>query len=292
MKRQRRLFFLVIATLCAGGIFQINRAMRTRQRAEVALARLVDGRNGVASDNGASLASRASAEGAADPVAFPNGATPSVERPRPDASKLVSAHPEVLSLFERAYRLRFDAEYRTLFDRLALSPERVERFKQRLFQDRVDQLDLRWTAESRGASRDDPAFQALRRQQEETLRMDLQAILGPEGSDALDRWRRVNGVRGFVDELAAGMSLAGTGMTLDQQDQLVQAIAHESARFQKGGSAMPWDANWDAIMAKAPAFLTDAQVAALRENGDQRVRFVWMLPQFYAQHRPGTGSRK
>lgn len=60
-------------------------------------------------------------------------------------------------------------------------------------------------------------------------------------------------------------------------------FAAASARCANGRNAMPWDANWDAIMLQAPAFLSDAQLATLRADGDQKVRFVWMLPQFYAQ---------
>lgn len=277
MKRRRRLFFVIIVVLGVAGIFQSFRATDAKHRAEAALADLW--RNSGVDD----------AKRPIDSAKAPGGkALPPAEPPRPDASQLLAANPEVMALFKGAFLARFDAEYRTYFDQVALSRDGVERFKARLFQDRVDQLDLRWTAESRGVKRDDTAYQALRKQQEESLRADLLAIVGPEGYRTLEQFRRANGVRGFVDELANAMTLADRPMTLDQQDQLVQTIAEASARFQKGGSAMPWDANWDAIMAQAPGFLTDAQVAALRENGDERVRFVWRLPEFYAQHRPAA----
>lgn len=285
MNRHRLRFFVIVAVLCAAGMFQIFRAVGARHRAEAALTKLVP--PGATAPAGAfSRIANPPAGKASGPVAAAPSASPAPARP--DASRLLAAHPEVLALFQNAFHARFEAEYRTYFDQAALGPDRVARFKARLFQDKVDQLDLRWTGESQGAKRNDSVYQALRKQQEETLRNDLTAIVGQDGYAVLEQFRRANGVRGFVDELAAGMTLAGKPMTLDQQDQLVQTIAEASARFQKGGSAMPWDANWDAIMAHAPAFLTDVQVAALRENGDERVRFVWRLPEFYAQHRPGA----
>jgi hypothetical protein len=277
MKHRRPFFFAIVTVLCGLGVFQIFRARAVKQRAEAALTDLTQER-GAVGEKGSAKGKRS----------LSPGALPPPSPVRPDASQLLAANPEVLALFRGAFFARFEAEYRTYFDQVALPREKIERFKARLFQDRVDQLDLRWTAELRGAKRDDPAYQALRTQQEENLRTDLQAIVGPEGYKTLEQFRRANGVRGFVDELASAMTLANRPMTLDQQDQLVQTIAEASARFQKGGNAMPWDANWDAIMAQAPTFLTDAQVAALRENGDERVRFVWKLPEFYAQHRPAA----
>ncbi|HEX2854766.1 MAG TPA: hypothetical protein VHO24_16155 [Opitutaceae bacterium] len=282
MNRHRRFFFATIAVVCALGIFQISRAVRARHEAEAALTKLL----GPPSVAYAGTSARATnPAGAKAPSQGTLEAPPPAAVARPDASQLIAAHPEVLALFQTAFLARFESEYRTYFDQVALAPEGVARFKARLFRDKVDQLDLRWTGESQGAKRNDPVYQALRKQQEESLRADLQAIVGQAGYEALEQFRRANGVRGFVDELATGMTFAGQPMTLDQQDQLVQTIAEASARFQKGGSAMPWDANWDAIMAQAPSFLSDAQVAALRENGDERVRFVWRLPEFYAQHR-------
>lgn len=281
MKRRRSFFFMAVIVLCGLGILQTFRAMAVKHRAEAALMNLSQRPGALAQPASDGTGSSREGKGPTSAARL-RPASPA----RADASQLLAAHPEVLELFRSAFVARFDAEYRTYFDQVALSREKVERFKARMFQDRVDQLDLRWTAESRGAKRDDPAYQALRRQQEENLRTDLPAIVGPEAYSTLEQFRRANGVRGFVDELASAMLLSDRPMTLDQQDQLVQTIAEASTRFQKGGNAMPWDANWDAIMLQAPTFLTEAQVTALRENGDERVRFVWRLPEFYAQHRP------
>lgn len=291
MKRHRRFFFTIVAVLCGAGLLQIFRAVGSRHRAEAALAAVV--RPGAPEKTETPVREPTRdltppAETLVAKATAPIETLPSTSAAHPDASRLVAAHPEVLALFKTAFIARFDAEYRAYFDQIALSPERVERFKTRLFQDKIDQLDLRWIGQAQGAKRDDPAYRTLRKQQEETLSNDLKTMVGQEGYEALEQFRRANGVRGFVDDLATAMQLGDKPMTLDQQDQLVQTIAKASARFQKGGAAMPWDANWDAIMAQAPGFLTDAQVAALREHGDERVRFVWRLPEFYAQHRPGA----
>jgi hypothetical protein len=193
----------------------------------------------------------------------------------------------VRDLYEIAFRAKFDRDYRALFRKLALSPQQIDRFERRLFEDNMDKLDLHWTGEAQGLTKNDAALGAVRKEQEAALRIDLQAILGEDGYSALEQFRRANGVRGFVNDLATAMTLSERAMTLDQQDKLVQVIAEASARYQKGGNAMPWDANWDSIMAQAPSFLNEQQVAALRDNGDHYVRFVWMLPQFYAQRGNG-----
>jgi hypothetical protein len=292
MTRSQHIFLVGVAVLGTASVVQIFRATQKRQQAEVTLHALNEsgGVPRVKMDDRDVTQKLSVAATSRESSPIPQHAkSETVETPateKPDASKLLAANPEAYALFEKAFHARFDAEYRRFFDLLVLPPDRVERFKARLFRDKVDQLDLRWTGVAQGATRGDSAYQALRRQQEEALRVDLQQIVGPDGLNALDNFRRANGVRDFVEELARGMLVNGRGMTLDQQDQLVQVIAEQSARFQQGGQAMPWDANWDVIMQKAPAFLTDAQLAALREDGDQHVRFVWMLPRFYAQHRP------
>jgi hypothetical protein len=206
----------------------------------------------------------------------------------PDASQLVATHPDLAMKFEQAFRAQYAQEHAALYRRRSLSLVQIERFERRLFQDQLDKLDLSWTARMQGLKRDDPALQAVRRQQDIALEADLRSTLGADGYYALAQSRRANGVRSFVDELATTMTLSEHAMTRDQQDQLLQLVAEHSQRYQQGGLAQRWDVNWDAVMAQAPRFLNPHQVASLRTNGDRNVRFVWLLPEFYSQRGGGA----
>jgi hypothetical protein len=229
--------------------------------------------------NGGAAAASAVAE---IPTSKPNATT------GPDASQLLAAHRELVTKFEQAFRAQYAQDYAALYRRLGLSPAEAERFERRLFQDQLDKLDLSWTARTQGLKRDDPALQAVRRQQDAALETDLRAILGAEGYVALTHSRRAEGARSFINEVAAAMTLGERAMTRDQQDQLLQLVASHSQRYQQGGAAQRWDVDWDTVMAQAPRFLNPDQVVALHLHGDRNVRFVWLLPQFYAQRGGGA----
>jgi hypothetical protein len=290
MNQHRRLLLAATGLLTIVALYEATRQYALRERAELARIELTRKTSALEAEQRphlmeASVAATADAPSSVPPTTPAPGETASPSRrPARDASQLVALHPEIRARFQTAFHARFDREYRALFERLALPPEQRERFKQRLFEDQLDQLDLRWTGKSFGAERNAPEAQALRRQQEKALAADLASILGPEGNRALADFRRANGTRSFVDNVATNMSLDGQAMTRAQSDRLLQTIAEASQRYKQGGNAIPWDADWDAIMAQAPSFLSPAQVDILRIDGDHYVRrFVWKLPAFYAQ---------
>jgi hypothetical protein len=298
MSKNRRILVVVACLLGAASLYETVRQFALRERAEFERSEYERKTNALETERQHRFAKIA--VGSEPPASAPvpavsaapssDATSPPKPRPKPDASHLMASHPEVRALFQTAFHARFDREYHALFERLSLSTEQQQRFKERLFQNRLDQLDLRWTGKAMGADSNAPEAQALRRQQEEALRVDLEAILGPDGNRAIEDFRRANGTRDFVNKLGTTMTLAGVSMSLAQADRLVQAIAETSLQYRQGGNAMPWDADWDVIMTQAPSFLSPAQVEILRLDGDDYIRrLVWKLPAFYAQR--GTPAK-
>lgn len=291
MTTSRKIAWVILLGVLALGLGQLWRAHSDGMRADseiVAVRKRIDVIEGElrrAERRQATPTPSASVASTVAETKAPTGAetVASKTSTSPDASQLVATHPELVTKFEQAFRAQYTQEHTVLYRRLGLSPVQIEQFERRLFQDQLDKLDLSWTARTQGLKRDDPALQAVRRQQDIALEADLRSILGADGYDALAQSRRANGARSFVNELATTMTLAEHAMTREQQDQLLQLVADHSQRYQQGGQAQRWDVNWDAVMAQAPHFLNPDQVDSLRTNGDRNVRFVWLLPQFYAQ---------
>jgi len=92
------------------------------------------------------------------------------------------------------------------------------------------------------------------------------ALLGQDGFQQLQDYERALPVEPLVANLAGVLS-AGTDALSDIQTQQLTQLLAQSCGFYRGGDTVRLGGiDWEAVLAKAPAFLSPGQISALQTN--------------------------
>jgi hypothetical protein len=228
----------------------LDEAIR-RTRARIA----ADERDRIELQAGLSSLERVAAAGSAATARSPVG---------PGVAALLAANPSLFNLGVRAYRANLGSHYQQLYRALALSPGQIEAFEDLMTEHEEGLLDLEATAASQGIGTADPAFLALRQQQDDQLRAAQIALLGETGYRQLQQLARMQPVQDLVANLATTVALTDTPLGGAQAAEVAGFLANSSSSYRAGDPADPATIDWDVALPQARAVLSDAQYSALK----------------------------
>lgn len=165
--------------------------------------------------------------------------------------------------FEQFVRRDVEGKYGALFRQWKLSPEKRAALYALLVRDAETTLDLRGVAGAHGLDLSHPGATKLRTRQFEELLAAEKALLAPAEYQALQQSQRMAGIREGLEELASSMA-PREPLRAVQFGQLQQLLAEASSAYQGGGRATWETVDWSQVLARAPAFLSEAQLAEVR----------------------------
>ena len=207
----------------------------------------------------ATAAKPASAAAPTQPAAFPPRSKP------PGLLDFARENPQLLNEFIAFQKAQLAPRYGSLFQRLNLSPEQREKFKDIKVAAAARSSDIAAAADAQGLRRDDPAIATLRENSERRAEAELAALLGDAGMRELKEHERTANVRGFADGLAV-QTAATEPLGAMQADELTRVLAAASASYRGGNHADSRDIDWAAVDAQARSFLTRAQFEVWRRG--------------------------
>ena len=193
--------------------------------------------------------------------------------------------PQLQNLKLLAQRASLAATYGPLFERLGLSSDQIEKFKDQLLSRDEKKFDADAVREIQGLANTDPAIARFNEQNTTALQTAQQALLGDAGYRQLQDYERSIPARKIVDTFAGTAAVAGTALTPDQAEQLTQVLANTSAVFRSGGRAEAVD--WNAALPSATAILSEAQLGIIKRMllHDQYMQRIQDLAQTPASQR-------
>jgi hypothetical protein len=107
---------------------------------------------------------------------------------------------------------------------------------------------------------------------------EVKAILGEQGFQQLQEFRRVQPLQGVVGDVST-LSV-GAPLTPTQSAQLLTIFANASSSYQSGGVARPPTVDWDQVMIQAQGVLSPVQLNALKAEA-QGPKVMALIAQFY-----------
>jgi hypothetical protein len=264
---------VVGGAMLAGALGWALNAMLTVRSARIALANVENQlRSAVAEDRRltAQMAvAKTKAAEADEALAALTMAGPlrSPEQPKPSVpSRVVTSHqdaiakdPKLQALALRSNRASLIQRYGALFQSLQLSAEKVQRFSDIAMKRTEQNMDLTGIQQMDGA--DVGAVAAMRKKVDDDYRAAQKELLGNHGFQQLQEFERTMQPRTVVRNLAGAASMNGIGLTPQQADQLMHALAGGSEGYRRGGNASVAEIDWSKADAQAAQILSPAQLA-------------------------------
>lgn len=170
-------------------------------------------------------------------------------------------NPQLWNEFIQSKRVELGRMYLPLLQRLHVSPEQADRFKDIFAGSIARRSDIGAAADAQGLDYSDPAITALREQSERQLQLELAGLLGPSGFKQFEDYRRALHVRGFVDGLATQVA-ASTPLSAQQADRLERALAETNEAYRNGKDAEASSVDWESVDQQAQGILSPEQFAA------------------------------
>jgi RNA polymerase sigma factor (sigma-70 family) len=193
---------------------------------------------------------------------------------------ILYSNPEYVQLDLQRSELEMRLQYRPLYRKLGLSEEQIHEFESLMIEQQQSMLDLLAAARAKGVSVNDPALQQLRMNDsaQATVPAKLQALLGPEGFEAYNKFTSLSAgtARASVDSLAMRLYSTTTPLTPEQADKLIMVIAGNTAKPTEGGGFMNemTQPDWPVIYSQAKAFLSAPQITTL-EASNRSMQISW-----------------
>ena len=124
-------------------------------------------------------------------------------------------------------------------------------------------MDLADVLRSQGEEASGRAVAALKAKAEADYVASLRELLGETGYAQLQDYERSSWMRQMVSAVGGVAVLEHAPFSAQQADALVSVIAGASKQYQRGGSAVDDDIDWDAVLAQAKPILTAEQFSIM-----------------------------
>lgn len=173
--------------------------------------------------------------------------------------ELLAKDPLVQVLWVASRRAQITASYGPLFQALGLAPDQIEKFQAVALRREEQAMDLAAVMQSHQLAGNDPAIAALRRQADAEEQAARRELLGSAGYGRLQDYLRTLPARDMVSGLAGAAALSGAPFSAAQAEELTNAVAGASLRYQAGSVADLTDVNWEEADRVARTLLSDAQ---------------------------------
>jgi len=179
--------------------------------------------------------------------------------------------PEFVKLYLQQHQARMKLEFAPLYRRLRLTPDQIARFENAMLGGQVAVCQVLGAADAVGTSGAEPAVMDVAYEKQQTAFSQVHEALGDAGFQQFQQY--LLSLVGFdgpspremVESTAGALSLAGTPLTADQSDQLLQLITDHRRIGRRGNPALPQGAiDWAAVDAQAQGLLSAPQLQQLQ----------------------------
>ena len=220
---------------------------------------------------------------APEPAAEPKAAT------RPDTAASLEANPGLRALFRKSFQAELALRYRPFYDAARISPEQIRKFEQLMTEAEEVKMDFQTTARAQGFTTSDPALETLRAQGGAELKAAQTEVLGENGYQQLQQFRRIEPLEVAVNDLATLVARSPTPLSTAQAEQLLTTMADASSRYQSGDRADLATVDWSQTLVRAQTFLAPDQFTVFKTN--VQLQQVYALArQFYQQQGGAVGK--
>lgn len=189
------------------------------------------------------------------------------------------------------YRASLDLSNGGVFKALGLSPELIEKFKDKKVEDQLGWLEFRATADRHGLDWDSDGRDALRRGEIKLNGVNLAKLFGPQLTARWNRHRESQNVRDLVQRVASTGAYLEESMTSAQVETTTDTLIANARARDPRNAFRGWQINWEAARAQLEGALSPPQVAALQlfvqeQEADYLVaqRITQLTAQFKTQH--------
>jgi hypothetical protein len=220
----------------------------------------------------------------------PKPGAQTVRKRLPDWLSILASRPELQAAFEQAYQANRDHKYRTIYARLHLTQDQIDRLDVLAAKSAEDNADLAAATRSQNVLPTEPEIAQQQSEQTGELHRQEQAILGDASYVALQTFENQEPIRDAVGKASDMALYSGAAFTGDQKEQLTQLLAQSSGAFQQEPDSPVEAANldWSSAIARAQSFLSTSQIASLQS--ESQFQALWALEkQYFAQQ---SGSEK
>jgi hypothetical protein len=169
--------------------------------------------------------------------------------------------------------------YRALLQSLHLAPDQAKQLEV-LLEDYESKARDVWDAgNAGGVPTADPSLWALLKPDHDQLQAAVTALAGDGVYQQVAEYNRTLAARDFTTALAANLYFSDTPLTPAQSEQLVAAIAGQSAAYQQGHSAIDlYTMDWSQAYPQLAGVLSPPQLAALQNVVAARQAYVKLAP--------------
>jgi len=211
-------------------------------------------------------------------VSVPSTATKTASRQAMLANRQAYfANPDYLRLQLKIAKLGFGLQYGALYRRLGWSQEKISEFESLLLKQQRDLFTVMGAATLAGAPMDDPAVQtSFSDPSFQETHVQLEALFGPD-LPAYKEYSEMNRAmaRSTVTNLAGNLYGVGEPLSAAQAESLSRLIGNKTPKgsVKVSGFGTPAQTDWNAVYDEATAFLSPAQVSALRAVSERNDLF-------------------
>ena len=179
-------------------------------------------------------------------------------------------------------RAEVRAMYDLFFRKQNLTSEQIRSFEDNAIKKEDQIMDLQAVAESQGLTPNNPGYNKLWNQQETEYEATQHATLGDPVFAQWKEYERTKSLREMVSGFAGASVLMGQPYTIQQAEDLVQALAKTSTRYQNGNAASLESVDWKAADTEAQKILTPEQLALFistepKIGGSRQLSQFWKL---------------
>jgi hypothetical protein len=161
-------------------------------------------------------------------------------------------------------RAKLGLQYLPLYQALHLTDQQATQVTALFADFMARRADILIAAQGQGLTRDDPAVDKMVLKEADDLKASITDILGPDGYQQWQNYRRTAPIYDFEQTLAANLYYSATPLSAAQAAQLAPQMAQLSSNF--GSPRGPYDLDtMDPAKARAvaSAFLSETQMSAL-----------------------------
>jgi hypothetical protein len=154
-----------------------------------------------------------------------------------------------------------DQNYGTLFAKLRLTPQQIERFKNLVVAHDEILSDTYAIQQVNDLRKNDPALAAFNQNAEREFANAQKILLGEAGYRDFQDFKRSLPARNVVDTFVGKAAVTGVPIAAEQAERLTEAFAQASPEFIQGGRVTTLD--WETAFSRAETILSEAQMAIL-----------------------------
>jgi len=213
----------------------------------------------------ASIESQRVVRTAAEKYDVPAGFSPPPAKP---SARVIRGLSDMLRddpIIQAKWLLAKHAEIRTTFNpffqKQNLSPDQIRAFEENALKREEQVMDFQAAAQLQGLMPGDPAYGKALLQQQTEFEGNQRAVLGDTTFAQWQQYERTKYVQEMVSGFAGTSVLMGQPYTLQQAEDLVQALAKANPNYQRGRTADLASIDWAAADAQAQKILSPEQFA-------------------------------